>query len=78
MVFWGNTFSVGKFDGKKKCPSLTWAEKNILFALWALKSIVFVEKNYVATTCREKNFPFGFEAKNKYFDCEKNHSPSPL
>ena len=29
--------------------------KNILLALCALKIIIFVEKNNVATTCREKN-----------------------
>ena len=36
MVFFGKKISVGKFDGEKFL-SLTWAEKNILFALWALK-----------------------------------------
>ena len=48
----GGIFSVSTFDGE-----------NILKALNALKTIVFVEKNNVATTCREKYVPLRREAK---------------
>ena len=43
MVFWGEIFSVGKFNWKK-ILSLKWAENIILLALCALKNIVLVEK----------------------------------
>ena len=58
---------------EKKILSLKWAENNILLALRALKNVVFVEINNVATTCREKKFCCAAKRKKK-FDSEKNHS----
>ena len=43
------------FWGEQKFLSANLLEKNILLVLCALKFIVFIEKNKVATTCREKN-----------------------
>ena len=59
VVFFGGVgeISVSKFDGKT-CLSLTWAEKNILKVLYALKKLVLVEeKNNIAISCREKASP---------------------
>ena len=63
---------------EKKCPSLKWAEKNILLALCALKNIVFVEKNNVATTCREKNFCCAAKRKKYILTPKKTIAPPPL
>ena len=56
----GNFFSVGKFDWKQ-IPSLKWAEKIILWALCALKNIVFVEKKY----CCEKKYSAARRSEKK-------------
>ena len=63
MVFWG-FFFLSALMGKQFL-SLTWAEKNILFALWTLKNIVFVKKlKNVVTTCREIFFRLTSKRKN--------------
>ena len=72
MVFWGEKNFLSANLMGKKILSLTWAETNIMFALWALKNIVFVEKNNVATTCLEKKIPLSFEAN------KKTTAPPPL
>ena len=58
MFFSGIFFSVGKFDGKK-ILSLTWTEKNILRALYALKKF-FLKKR---KKCREQKFCFAAKRK---------------
>ena len=72
IVFLGYKFSVGKFDWNKMYVS-EMGRKNILFALCALKNIVFVEKKKMS---RQKQI-FLLCEKN-YFYSEKNQSsPSP-
>ena len=73
MVFLGKTFSVSKFD-EIKVLSLTWAEQNILRALYALTNCLW-RKNYVATTNREKNSTSQRSEKTMFIDSENNHSP---
>ena len=56
---------------------LKWAKTNILFALCALKNIVFCrKKNNVASTCHKTNSP-ALRKKN-ILSPKKKHSPQPL
>ena len=76
LWFFGrNQFSVCKFASKKNYVSEKWAEQNILLALCALNIIVFIEKNNVATTCREEKNSAALQSEKKCFDSEKNHGP---
>ena len=60
------------------CMSLKWADKNILLALCALKNVVFVEKNNVATSCRKRKILLRCEAKTNILTPKKTIAPPPL
>ena len=63
----GGGFSVCKFDGKK-ILSLTWAEKNILFALWALKKYCFCRKKIMSRQLVvKKTFCLASKRKKKFY-----------
>ena len=65
MLFWKKLFLSANLM-EKKILSLSWTDKYILKALYALK-IVFLENNNVAKTCREKKFRCDVKRKNKIF-----------
>ena len=70
-VFLGKNFLSANLI-ENKFLYLKWAEKNILLALCALKNIVFVEQNNVATTC-----PAAKRKKNNLTP-KKTIAPSPF
>ena len=56
---------------------MKWEKNNILLAFCALKIIIFVEKNNVATTCYEIKFCCAAKRK-KIFIPKKTIAPPPF
>ena len=74
LWFLGDCFlSVSKFDGENKNMSLTWTEKNILKAFYALK-YCFCRKKL----CCEKHLHCATKRKKNILTQKKNIVPSPF
>ena len=69
MVFWGNKFSVCKFDGKCFSVSDMGRKKYSV----GLKKYCFCRKKIMSRT----KIPLGFEAKKNILTAKKNHTPPP-